>query len=186
MHSTHDSPPPCFKKCCTVYVKASLSRNPASFSNTGTKAYAPFFGLQWHNSLSVAGWGGWGGWGGGHFVHSVFVYSFIHDFYNVHCLGKLRHKHFQWHRAPKSLHKRSTAWACRTDSMPGLQGWNQYMNLFIRQFLSVTTVCRQYTRVLTGGDIKVNEEISIKRLHFKWCMYGRKRKLMNEHRLLHV
>lgn len=78
MHSTHDSPPPCFKKCCTVYVKASLSRNPASFSNTGTKAYAPFFGLQWHNSLSVAGEAGEAGEAGGTLcTRCLFIHSFM-------------------------------------------------------------------------------------------------------------
>lgn len=68
---------------------------------------------------------------GGHFVHLVFVCLFIHVFYNAYCLGKLRHTLFKWHRAPRSLHRRSTVCVGGTDSMLKLQGSSQYINLFI-------------------------------------------------------
>lgn len=96
---------------------------------------------------------------GGDFVHLVFVCLVIHVFYNMHCLGKLQHALFKWHRAPRSLHKRRSAvWACKTDSMLKLQGSSQYINLFTHQFSQLQHFTHQCTLVLTGADIKVGEK----------------------------
>lgn len=38
------------------------------------------------------------------------VCLFIQVSYNACCLGKLQHALFKWHRAPRSLHKRSSVW----------------------------------------------------------------------------